>query len=126
MSTQINQYLIWGVSVPYSWAKEWEKANEKGEDSFYSSFEGYMDDSSFNAKIVHKDGIFCLFDGRDGEYIIIGRVLAKSSDGEYIATDGPMKMPILTELEQELIRESVKRVFGIEGEFTHWLVTHYR
>lgn len=125
MSTQINQYLMWGVSVPFEWAREWGKTSD-GEDGFYDQFEDYMTDRASDSQIVHKDGIFCLHPCMDKSPIIIGRVLAKSSDHEYIAEDGPMRMPILTELEQELIRESVKRVFGIEGEFTHWLVTHYR
>ncbi len=115
MSTQINQYLMWGVSVPYSWHDEWEKASG-GEDSFYDRFEAYMDDSAFNAEIVHKDGIFCLLPCMDESPMVIGRVLAKSSDHDYIANDAPLRMPVLTDLEQELIRESVKRVFGIEGE----------
>lgn len=126
MSTQINQYLMWGISLPYKWHQEWEKQNEKP-DGFYEEFEDFMDDSAFSADIQHKDGIFCLFDGCNGSFIIIGRVLAKSKDGDHIAEGKPLKIAdTLTGLEKELIQNSVKRNFGVEGEFAHYFVTAYR
>lgn len=124
MSVQSNQYLIYGICKPGSWRKEWEK--ETGND-FYATFESFMDDSAFNKKINHKDGIFCLYDGMNGKYVIIGRVLAKGSDEEpFIAYGEPISFTEPTELEKELISNSIERNFGIKEELKHWLITHYR
>ena len=124
MSVQINQYLIFGVNKPYSFKAEWEKENGK---DFYDTFESFMSDNAFDKKIHHKDGIFCLFDGMNGEYIIIGRVLEKGSDEEPFVADGePISFTEPTELEKELISNSIERNFGIKEELKHWLITHYR
>ena len=90
-------------------------------------FEEFMDDDSYNELIRHKDGIFCLFDGRGGEYIIIGRVLNKTScDKPFLADDEPLKVPDLNDYERTVIEHAVHRHFGISGKFGHYFVTHYR
>ena len=124
MSVQTNQYLMYGISKPFQFVKDWEK--ETGKD-FYETFEDYMDDSAFKKDIHHKDGIFCLFDGMNGKYIIIGRVLYKGTDDEPFVADGkPLSFTEPTDLEKELISNSIERVFGVKEEMKHWLVTHYR
>ena len=124
MSVQVNQYLIIGVKKDFNWSKEWEK--ETGKD-FYDTFEGFMDDSAFKKEINHKDGIFCLYDGMNGKYIIIGRVLAKGCDDYPFIADGePMCFTQLSVLETELIENSIQRNFGIKEDLRHWLITHYR
>lgn len=80
----------------------------------------------FNKKINHKDGIFCLYDGMNGKYIIIGRVLQKGSDDEpFIANGDPISFTEPTELEKEFISNSIERNFSIKGDLKHWLVTKY-
>lgn len=124
MSVQTNQYLFFGVKKDFNWSKEWEK--ETGKD-FYETFEDFMDDSAFKKDIHHKDGIFCLYDGMNGKYIIIGRVLAKGCDDEpCIADNEPMCFTEPTPLEKEFISNSIERNFGIKEELKHWLITHYR
>lgn len=123
MSTQINQFLMYGISLPYGWHKEWEKKN--GTD-FYETFESFMDDSTFESKVKHKDGIFCLFDGRDGRFIVIGRVIEKAKDGDFIGEEKPITFPEFTDLEKELLAESIKRNFGVEGKLEYIFVTQYR
>jgi len=125
VSTQVNQWFMWGIKVPYEWHDEWEKKNpDKGE--FYPYFESFMDDSAFTSGVNHKEGIFCLFDGRDGKYIIIGRVFQKTRDGDLLGEQKPFSPPKLTELEKELIQTSVMRNFGLEGAFDYWFVTQLR
>lgn len=127
MSTQINQFLVWGLKMPYQWHKDWERENQKiNPEDFYTRFQSFMDDSAFTETVNHKDGIFCLFDGRDGRFIIIGRVIQKSKDGEFLADHEPLSPPEFTELEKELLRNSVHRNFGIAGEFKFWFVTQFR
>lgn len=123
MSVQINQYLMYGVSVHKSWPKEWAKKHGK---DWGDEFESFMDDSAYKAGVKHRDGIFCLYDGMSGEYIIIGKVLQKSIDGEYIAGNGPISIEDLPNQEKSNISDSIKRNFGITGELKHWFVTHYR
>jgi len=123
MSTQINQLLLWAIHLPYKWHEQWEKDHD-GKD-FYDEFVSYMDDSAFESTVKHKDGIFCVFDGRYGRFIFIGRVLQKAKDGDMLG-DEPIDFPPLSELEKELIANSAERVFGVTGEFKHWLVTLYR
>lgn len=109
---------------------EWEKSNppKEGEDDFerfYSTFEDFMDDSAYKSEVVHKDGVFMLFDGRDGRFIYLGRVLAKAKDGDLLG-DPPIEVTDLTDLEKEFIRISVERNFGVKGDFKHHFITVYR
>ena len=69
MSTQINTYVIFGVELPY---KPFEGRDD---------FEPYTD-SPFKG-IEHHKGLCVLEDGMNGEYIIIGRVLAKTANNDH-------------------------------------------
>lgn len=124
MSTQVNQFLMWAIHLPYEWHEQWE--GEHDDKDFYESFASYMDDSAFESEVKHRDGIFCLFDGRDGRFIFLGRVIQKAKHGDLLGEGAPLDFPPLTDLEQELIANSVERVFGVKGEFKHWLVTQLR
>lgn len=124
MSVQTNQYLMYGINVPIKWIKKWEKENP--DKDWYNTFESFMDDSAFNSKVKHKDGIFCLYDGMSGDFLIIGKVLAKSSDGEHLAGDKPLSFDDRPEEEKKAIADSIQRNFGVTGEIKHWFVTMYR
>lgn len=118
MSVQRNQYLIYGHLL----AKDF--INLDG-DAFYERFEKFMDDSAFTAEIKHHDGIFLLQSGM-GKYMIVGRVLEKSSNGECIADEEPMTLPELTDLEIEFIENSIRRNFEVEPDCDFYFITHYR
>lgn len=123
MSVQTKQYLIYGVMKPFQFVKDWEKENEK---DFYDTFEGFMEDTAFKQGVTHKDGIFCLYDGMYGNYIIVGRVLDTGYDDEpCIANNKPKAFTEPTDLEKELIGNSIERNFGIKDEMKLWLITHY-
>lgn len=124
MSIQTNQYLIYGISVPKKWPSEWLKKNP-GKD-WGDTFEPFMDDSAYKKTVKHKEGIFCLYDGMSGGYIIIGKVLQKSQDGELIADGGPISIDEPTQEEKQEILVSIRKNFGLTGVLKHWLVTHYR
>lgn len=124
MSTQINQYVMYGISVPFEWHYEWEAENGK---DFYDTFEKFMQDSAFNLDVTHSDGIFCLFDGRDGRFIIIGKVLKKSDDDEpFIGSEEPIKIDEISNTEKLIIQSKVLEYFGLKGEFNYYFVTKYR
>lgn len=123
MSIQTNQYFMYGITVPYEWHKQWEEKTGK---DFHETFEEFMDDNSFTTQVNHKEGIFCLFDGRDGRYIIIGRVLEKTSDHDpFLASGKPLQVPELDELERMMIETNVERYFDLTGDFHYYFVTHY-
>jgi hypothetical protein len=124
MSTSANQYFMYGILVPFMWHKEWEAKTGK---EFYVTFEKYIEDKAYEELTRHKDGIFCLFDGRDGKFIIIGRVLKKSSANDpFLGNDKPLKVPILEDYEKIIIEDAVYRHFDLDGEFNYYFVTRYR
>lgn len=115
MSVQVNTYVILGVELPYKPFKD-----------RYDEFEPYMD-SAFEG-IKNHNGLCVLFDGMDGKYIIVGRVLAKTKNHGHF--DGIVNlrelMPsgdALAEIERDianLIGDGDKRPARII------LVSHYR
>jgi len=124
MSTQTNQYFMYGLLMSAGWCKEWEKENNK---NFYDTFEEFMKDNAYDTIVKHKDGIFCLFDGRDGRYIIIGKVLRKSEDDyPFLGSGEPVVVPEIEMADQAEIEDSVYRHFGVEGDFHYYFVTRYR
>lgn len=125
MSVQQNQYFMYGVLLPYAWHREWEAKTGK---YFQETFQEFMDDNANESGINHTDGIFCLFDGRDGRFIIIGRVLEKSSsDQPFLGSGQPIQVPLLRPEEEERIEDSIYKHFGIDDAlYTYYFVTKYR
>jgi hypothetical protein len=112
MSTQWNQYLIYGVKISYGTTDE---PYEKYEDFFDSAFEG----------IKQHRGLCVLYDGMNGDYILIGHVLEKSDEGQPF--QDPMDLEAPTGGFAEVIAGAIEREFGIEKpQLKLWLVTHYR
>jgi hypothetical protein len=122
MSTAINQYFMYGILVPFTWYKEWEK--ETGKD-FHETFEKYLEESHDNRLVYNEEGIFCLFDGRDGRFIIIGQVLLKSNDDDLLGNDEPISIPKFDIVDELLIQASIEEHFGLKGEFNYYFVTKY-
>ncbi len=129
MSVQINQYLIYGIKLPYKWHNEWEKNNE-GKD-FYDAFRDYMDDSAYDEKIAQRDGITMLFDGMDGNYIFIGYCSAKSSNYGHLGSNGIEipNCPVPSSI-KDYLEKKISEIFSINieefGGMKNYLVAHYR
>jgi hypothetical protein len=118
MGRNINQYFMYGISVPYNWHKEWEI--ETGKD-FHDTFE------DFTTEDINNNEIFCLFDGRDGKYIIIGKVLEKTDERQtFLGDDKPIVIPKMTMWDKDCVKRKVKKYFGLTGEFNFYFITHYR
>ena len=114
MSTQINQYIIYGIKLNYE--------DYKG-DVWYDKFEPYMD-SPFKG-IKHHNGLCVLFDGMDGDYIVIGHVVYKTDDGGHFADAVPIGE--LSDREREFVRNNINLAFGIDAENSqYYVVGHYR
>lgn len=101
-----DQYFMYGILVPYKKYKKWEEGTGR----------------KFPVGIY--GNIFCLFDGRDGKYVIIGRVLDKTNnDKPYLGAREPLIVPELEKADEFIIQNSVKEEFDIEGEFHYYFIT---
>lgn len=93
---------MYGTLVSLKWFTEW-KANNK--------------DFVNNNKII--GSISCVFNGRDGFFIIIGEILWKGTD------DTSIEIPLINEEHQDFVKNVVKERFGREGEFSYFLIKNH-
>jgi hypothetical protein len=101
-----TQYFMYGIAIPYKRYKEWEEGTGR----------------KFPVGIY--GNIFCMFDGRDGKYIIIGRVLDKTTaDKPYLGAKEPLIVPELSKADEAIIKIEVYHDFNIEGEFHYYFIT---
>lgn len=112
MSVQSNQYLIYGARLVF----------DRYGDGDYERFKKYCD-SPFETNDLNPNGLHCLFDGMNGEYVIIGRCLKKSAEGESI--DYALIEPVSHDL-AEMTRLLIKAELGIQAPMQLHLITHYR
>jgi hypothetical protein len=101
MSTQVNQYFMYGIVVPYRKCKE--KIKEFNPD----------------------DDIHGIFSGRDGKFIILGKVLSYT-DEEYplIGDEFPYEVPQLEEIDERIVESLVKQKYGVDGIFHYYFITN--
>lgn len=112
MSVQCNTYVIVGTKLPFPELTD--------SDPTYHKYEKWCD----SAYKPRKKGMVCLFDGMNGEYIVLGHVVASTGNWE------PFEKPISASVSKE-VRESVKeeltRLFGLVNPTVKtWIVSHYR
>jgi hypothetical protein len=113
MSVQVNTYVVLGVALPYT----------KDPDD---RFDPYRDSSRDG--IWHYNGLCVLQDGMNGEYTVIGRVLAKTENWQPF--DGlvdiralmppPEEIPQIERAIEELLADGEKQTARIV------LVSHHR
>jgi hypothetical protein len=118
MSTQINQYLIYGVKLDYN-----EESEKHDEDALFEHFERFTDNSFTDE--MNPNGLHCLFDGMNGDYILVGRCLKKSANHEMIEgfTIAPIE-PAMT----DMLRSRLKTELGLdvkETDLALHFITHY-
>lgn len=98
----VNQYVIYGILVPINTQEKWDLGGN--------------------------EDISILFNTRDGECVIIGRILKHNTiDGsnnysEPLSIDD-LKMNLADE---GIIQDSVVRKFGVAGAFHYYLVSQIR
>lgn len=108
MSVRTNQYVIYGVRLDYdSVDKFW-----------YDKYEDYID--SGYGDLTEKNGLTVIFDGMNGHYIFIGKVIARSD------IDEPLYGVTLLEPPATPLGSLIYQYFGVEDPDPKlWLVTHY-
>ena len=97
MKRQRNQYSMYGISVSYDTYKDWN--------------------------LNSNDDISCVFDTRDGKYMIIGKVLESTNVNNPLL---PLIEPKLEKIDELIIQNSVEEQFGVSGKFHYYFVTHVR
>jgi len=60
--------------------------------------------------------IFCLFNGKDGKFVIVGRKIKVANH------ESPILVPELVESEEIEVRGLVLKHFGFEGEFHYYFI----
>lgn len=111
MSTNYNQYIILGIKVPF--------------DSFtYEQLEDYGD-NGYKEETGQNEGITAIFDGMNGKYIIIGKVLYKSEINEPL--EGIIDLNVQDDFEEARIAVKLNLLFKINysNDVKLWLVTHW-
>jgi len=91
MSTQINTYVLWGVVLDYRELADLFSGPDGG-DTMYEFFEDYCD-NAFKPEANPKDGLTCLFDGRDGKYVAVGHVAEKTENHHFLTA--PVSFDVL-------------------------------
>lgn len=113
MSTQTNQFLMYGMKLD----------PDKLTNKLYDKYETFMDDSAYTTTVNHKDGIFACYDGMNGKFLIVGKVIEKSEDGELI--DGPIEFDgLLGSKEKGFIKQSIQHNFAELLPETEWACSY--
>lgn len=123
MSTQINQYVIYGYQFDYNDVQK--VLNEKfGEEKKEEIYDLYYD-SAFKKEVVEVDGCSMLIDGYDGKYIFFGKFFEKTNNYEYLET---MEVPKVSSKVKKNLEEQVQKLFGtnFDKKPKIYFVTHYR
>jgi hypothetical protein len=114
MSVVTNQYLILGVKLPYDKAVP------------YETFEDFID-NGYKPDIIHKNGLACIFDGMNGKYVMLGRIIEKSPLNHPL--DGVFCLEPVDKERAEFITSLINLSFPHltvdVSEIKQWFVTHY-
>ena len=113
MSVSVNTYVILGYKFEI-------------DDLPYEECEPYLD--SCHEGIKHHKGLFVLYDGMNGGYSIIGRVLAKTQNNMYFEDPFTVEADLTQkELIAGYINTLLKPFEDIKpDEIKLWVVSHHR
>ncbi len=86
MSTAINQYIFYGLNLPYGILKKAfiKLYGESGED-MYEKLRDQHSDNGYKKEVCEHMGLTIISDGMNGKYEFLGKVYEKETDGHYIS-----------------------------------------
>jgi hypothetical protein len=113
MSTSVNQYLVYGVSLPADTSTP--EALEELRDNPYQAL-----------LPEHLDGIFPVVDYMSGEFHVVGMVIAKSAADQYLADSGPLCLKQPSYEQMLAVKRGIAKHYGLHVEPEFHLVTKYR
>lgn len=118
MSVQQNHYVMVGKKFGF---KEFAKLlNVDTGDSAFERVEEYID-NAFKG-IHHHNDLCVLFDGMNGEHVVVGRVLQKSGNyGSLSDFKDDRRRPSASK-----VSEWIKREFGFDVKCSLISITHFR
>lgn len=111
MSVQCNTYIVRGALLPYADFKD-----------RYDDLEPYMD-SAFKG-VHHHNGLCVIFDGMNGKYVAIGRVLAKT--GNHKGFDAPITVASPCPHGDDMLKALVAALAKRDVEIGTHIISHYR
>lgn len=125
MSTQINSYVVLGVRLDY---KEFNKHIKSLCEDEWEAHETFVEpycDSPFKGEPSSHNGLTMLYDGRDGEYVIIGEVLHKTANHEWFTS--PVEIDFHNVQERAVvISDKIFEHFEIRESSKLIVVSHFR
>lgn len=109
MSTHTAQYVLLGVCLPY-------------DNNSYEAYEAFAE-SMYDK--TPRPGMVTIYDGRDGRYIFIGKILYRSDMDSVL--DGPIDLSNAADpTTVELLSQLITITFEIEEpDIRVWFFTHY-
>lgn len=125
MSTQINSYIVLGVSIKYDEFNKHIQPLCSNEFEAHETFVSPYYDSAFEIEAGSHDGLTVLYDGRDGEYVVIGEVLHKTPNHTWF--ESPVEVEF-RELEERAskISEKIYEHFAIQRQSKIIVISHFR
>lgn len=123
MSVEINQYLGYGILLPYQETRTLldEIYDEENLEILFNEYH----DSAYKKEIVEVDGCSMIVDSMSGKYIFFGKILDKSTQYEPLNT---MVIPKVSSKIKKTIIEQYKKVFNKDDQIKldMILLSHYR
>lgn len=114
MGVHATHYVVLGVVINKEKFKDFRKLEEEN----YEFFEQF-DDNSYEEKITSgPNNINIIVDGMSGEYIVIGKIIAKGLDG----------LPFTTlDIDQKVVYETGKAIYELFEKFNYfeWVDVKY-
>lgn len=111
MDRKASKYFMYGIIISY---KEYE---EKVVNPMkYSNMRIFLDED---------EDIHGIFTGRDGNFIIIGKVLESMADDCDDGND-PLIVPELEAVDMLIIENMIKDRYGFTGDFHYYFITKYK
>lgn len=95
-----NQYFMYGILIPFKQYLELDTGNTVEE------------------VLKGDDGIQGIFTGRNGDFMIIGKVLPIEDDGN------PQVVPELDENDMIFIKTTVNKKYDLHGEFHYYFIAN--
>lgn len=105
-----KKYFMYGIIISYNEYEERVVNPMK-----YSNMKIFIDDD---------EEIRGIFTGRDGKFIIIGKVLDSMVDDD--DSREPLIVPELESIDRLIIERSIKERYGFTGDFHYYFIAKYK
>lgn len=126
MSTQINSYIVLGVRLDYKEFNRMFRSLCNGDDS--EAFDTFVDpycDNAFREDCDPHNGLSMLYDGRDGDYVVIGEILHKTPNHTWF--ESPVVLDFAEiHTKAPKVSERIFEEFGIRESSQVIVVSHFR